>query len=425
MSYVKSVSGSDYRFLVRGVMLYHTCPWLNLLNGPLMFKRRYVTLLPLFVLLAACSSKPKPTETETTTGTPSGGFLLEPQHNVMQMGGDFANNPNAQQFIDKMVNKHGFDRQQLQEILSQAKRLDSVLRLMDNQAPTTSVKPPSGPNGAWLRYRKKFITPDNVQNGVVFWNQYEDALNRAWQVYGVPPEIIVGIIGVETRWGRVMGKTRILDALATLSFNYPRRAEYFSGELETFLLMARDEQDDPLNLKGSFAGAMGYGQFMPSSYKQYAVDFSGDGHINLWDPVDAIGSVANYFKAHGWVKGDQVAIMANGQAPGLPNGFKTKYSISQLAAAGLTPQQPLGNHQQASLLRLDVGTGYQYWYGLPNFYTITRYNHSTHYAMAVWQLGQANQCSDCQNVVAGEIDLPVRKHLLNSLPQTAEILPFR
>lgn len=389
MSYVKSVSGSDYRFLVRGVMLYHTCPWLNLLNGPLMFKRRYVTLLPLFVLLAACSSKPKPTETETTTGTPSGGFLLEPQHNVMQMGGDFANNPNAQQFIDRMVNKHGFDRQQLQEILSQAKRLDSVLRLMYNQAPTTSVKPPSGPNGAWLRYRKKFITPDNVQNGVVFWNQYEDALNRAWQVYGVPPEIIVGIIGVETRWGRVMGKTRILDALATLSFNYPRRAEYFSGELETFLLMARDEQDDPLNLKGSFAGAMGYGQFMPSSYKQYAVDFSGDGHINLWDPVDAIGSVANYFKAHGWVKGDQVAVMANGQAPGLPNGFKTRYSISQLAAAGLTPQQPLGNHQQASLLRLDVGTGYQYWYGLPNFYTITRYNHSTHYAMAVWQLGQA------------------------------------
>lgn len=389
MSYVKSVSGSDYRFLVRGVMLYHTCPWLNLLNGPLMFKRRYVTLLPLFVLLAACSSKPKPTETETTTGTPSGGFLLEPQHNVMQMGGDFANNPNAQQFIDRMVNKHGFDRQQLQEILSQAKRLDSVLRLMDNQAPTTSVKPPSGPNGAWLRYRKKFITPDNVQNGVVFWNQYEDALNRAWQVYGVPPEIIVGIIGVETRWGRVMGKTRILDALATLSFNYPRRAEYFSGELETFLLMARDEQDDPLNLKGSFAGAMGYGQFMPSSYKQYAVDFSGDGHINLWDPVDAIGSVANYFKAHGWVKGDQVAVMANGQAPGLPNGFKTRYSISQLATAGLKPQQPLGNHQQASLLRLDVGTGYQYWYGLPNFYTITRYNHSTHYAMAVWQLGQA------------------------------------
>jgi membrane-bound lytic murein transglycosylase B len=128
---------------------------------------------------------------------------------------------------------------------------------------------------------------------------------------------------------------------------------------------------------------------MPSSYKQYAVDFNGDGHINLWDPEDAIGSVANYFKEHGWVKGDQVAVQANGQAPGLENGFKTKYSVSQLAAAGLTPMQSLGGHQQASLLRLDIGTGYQYWYGLPNFYTITRYNHSTHYAMAVWQLGQA------------------------------------
>jgi membrane-bound lytic murein transglycosylase B len=187
----------------------------------------------------------------------------------------------------------------------------------------------------------------------------------------------------------VMGKTRILDALATLSFNYPRRAEYFSGELETFLLMARDEQDDPLDLQGSFAGAMGYGQFMPSSYKQYAVDFNGDGRINLWDPEDAIGSVANYFKEHGWVKGDLVAVQASGQAVGLESGFNTKYSVSQLAAAGLTPLQPLGNHQQASLLRLDIGTSYQYWYGFPNFYTITRYNHSTNYAMAVWQLGEA------------------------------------
>ncbi|WP_436893208.1 lytic murein transglycosylase B [Siccibacter turicensis] len=353
-----------------------------------MLKRRYAALLPLCVLLAACSSKPeKQQQTATTTGTPSGGFLLQPQHNVLFTSGDFANNPAAEQFIDKMVSKHGFDRQQLHEILSQAKRLDYVLRLMDRQAPTTPG--PVGPNGAWLRYRAQFITPDNVQNGVVFMNQHREALERAQRVYGVPAEIIVGIIGVETRWGRVMGKTRILDALATLSFNYPRRAEYFSGELETFLLMARDEQDDPLNLKGSFAGAMGYGQFMPSSYKEYAVDFNGDGHINLWDPEDAIGSVANYFKAHGWTTGEPVAIPATGQAPALKTGFNTQYTPGELAAAGLTPQQPLGNYSQVSLLRLDVGTGYEYWYGLPNFYTITRYNHSTHYAMAVWQLGQA------------------------------------
>ncbi len=353
-----------------------------------MLKRQYASLIPVLVLLSACSSKPKtPVAPVEASGTPSGGFLLQPQHNMLMQTGDFANNPEAEKFINKMVAEHNFDRSQQHEILSQAKRLDYVLRLMDRQAPTGPA--PTGPTGAWTRYRSQFITPDNVQNGVVFWNQYQDALNRAAQIYGVPPEIIVGIIGVETRWGRVMGKTRILDALATLSFAYPRRAAYFSGELETFLLMARTEGDDPLNLKGSFAGAMGYGQFMPSSFKQYAVDFNGDGHINLWDPEDAIGSVANYFKAHGWVPGDQVAVQAMGQAPGMENGFKTNYSVATLASAGLTPMQPLGNHDQSSLLRLDIGTGYQYWYGLPNFYTITRYNHSTYYAMAVWQLGLA------------------------------------
>ncbi|WP_130831292.1 lytic murein transglycosylase B [[Erwinia] mediterraneensis] len=346
-----------------------------------------VTLLSLFALLAACSSKPDTSAQATTPSAPKGGFLLSPDHNVQPMFGDFAGNPAAEQFIDQMVEKHGFDRQQLHAILGQAKRLDYVLRLMDRQAP--SYTPPAGPNGAWIRYRKQFITPDNVQNGVAFWNQYQDALLRAQQVYGVPPEIIVGIIGVETRWGRVMGKTRILDALATLSFNYPRRAAYFSSELETFLLMARNEQDDPLALRGSFAGAMGYGQFMPSSYQQYAVDFNGDGHINLWDPVDAIGSVAHYFQAHGWQPGQGVAVPASGQAPYLENGFKTRYSPQTLTAAGLAPQETLGNQQEVSLLRLDLGSSYQYWYGLPNFYVITRYNHSTHYAMAVWQLGEA------------------------------------
>ncbi|MTD37085.1 lytic murein transglycosylase B [Erwinia sp. CPCC 100877] len=356
-----------------------------------MFSRRYATsLLPLLVLLSACSSKSE-TRPEAMAASqvvaPRGGFLLEPQHNMIQLGGDYASNPATTSFIDKMVSEHGFDRQQLHEIFSQTKRLDYVLRLMDHQAPTTPPAP--GPNGAWLRYRAKFITPDNVQNGVVFWNEHQDALNRAWQQYGVPPEIIVGIIGVETRWGRVMGKTRIIDALSTLAFNYPRRAKYFAGELETFLLMARDEGVDPLSLKGSWAGAMGYGQFMPSSYKSFAVDFNGDGHANLWDPVDAIGSVANYFKEHGWQQDEPVAVQANGQVFGMKTGYNTQYSVSELAAAGLSPMGALGNQQQVSLLGLDVGTRYQYWYGLPNFYTITRYNHSTHYAMAVWQLGNA------------------------------------
>lgn len=355
--------------------------------------RHLATFFPLLVLLSACGSKPTPPpEVSQSPAVTSGGFLLEPAHAGHLQEGDFAFNPETARFVDKMVKTHGFDRQQLHDVLAQAKRLDWVIRLMDKQAPapaTTLPRPPSLPNGAWTRYRNQFITPDNVQNGVVFWNQYQDALQRAWEIYGVPPEIIVGIIGVETRWGRVMGKTRIIDALATLSFSYPRRAEYFTGELETFLLMARAEGNDPLSLRGSYAGAMGYGQFMPSSFKDYAVDFDGNGHVNLWDPVDAIGSVAHYFKMHGWTKGGLVAVPASGQAPGLENGFKTRYSISTLQAAGLTPQSTLGGYEEASLLRLDVGSGYQYWYGLPNFYVITRYNHSTHYAMAVWQLGEA------------------------------------
>ncbi|WP_158784083.1 lytic murein transglycosylase B [Pantoea sp. BAV 3049] len=351
--------------------------------------RYLATLLPALLLLSACSSSKAPEQVEPH-GNPfkgGNGFLLEPSHDIAPLGGDFASNPATAAFIDKMVREHNFDRQQLHDMLAQAKRLDFVLRLMDRQAP--SYQAPTGPNGAWIRYRNKFIVPGNVQNGVQFWNQYQDALNRAWQVYGVPPEIIVGIIGVETRWGRVMGKTRIIDALATLAFDYPRRADYFSSELETFLLMAREEKDDPLDLRGSFAGAMGYGQFMPSSFKQYAVDFNGDGHINLWDPVDAIGSVAHYFSAHGWQKGGAIAVPANGQAPLMESGFKTRYTMGQLSAAGLSPQVPLTGYQQASLLRFDMGKYYQYWYGLPNFYVITRYNHSNHYAMAVWQLGEA------------------------------------
>ncbi|MDH1007709.1 lytic murein transglycosylase B [Pseudomonas nicosulfuronedens] len=355
--------------------------------------RRIAYALPLLVLISACSSKPTPAPQPAqkpktpTLITPSAHPAFGSVQPITPLRGDYANNANANRFIDMMVSKYGFNRQSLHDLFAQTQELDWVIRLMDRQAPTYT--PPSGPNGAWLRYRKKFITPDNVQKGVLFWDQYEADLQRASRTYGVPPEIIVGIIGVETRWGRVMGKTRIIDALATLSFSYPRRAEFFSGELEQFLLQARKEGVDPLSLRGSYAGAMGYGQFMPSSFTKYAVDFDGDGHRDLWNPRDAIGSVANYFKQHGWVTGDAVAIPATGQARSLEDGFKTQYPVSVLANAGLRPQGSLGNHQTASLLRLDMGNTYQYWYGLPNFYVITRYNHSTHYAMAVWELGKA------------------------------------
>jgi membrane-bound lytic murein transglycosylase B len=310
-------------------------------------------------------------------------------YQVPSGGGAFTGKPAVERFIRHMEATHGFDPKQLSLVLARAQKEDWIIEAMDKPVRKSAS---TGPNGSWNRYKAKFITPDNIDKGVQFWRQYASVLGKASARYGVPPEIIVGIIGVETRWGRIMGKTRVIDALATLAFAYPRRAEYFTGELESFLVMARDEGVDPFKPTGSFAGAMGYGQFMPSSFRNYAVDFSGDGHRDLWNPVDAIGSVANYFKGHGWRSGEPVAVRASGSGASvgaLKTGFDARYPVSTLTAAGLTPTASLGGASQASLLRLDVGSGYEYWMGLHNFYVITRYNHSTYYAMAVWQLGKA------------------------------------
>ncbi len=344
-------------------------------------------LLPLtllFLLLAAgCGSNPARDQQSgdrpegTAYGTPVG-------------RGDFASNPAVGRFVSHMERKHGFDPDSLKLVLAKAQKENWIIEAMDK--PVRKSRSGGGPTGAWLRYRAKFITPDNIEKGAAFWNQYRDVLQRASAKYGVPPEIIVGIIGVETRWGRIMGKTRIIDALATLSFAYPRRSDYFTGELENFLIMARDEGFDPFTPKGSFAGAMGYGQFMPTAFHDYAVDFGGDGRRDLWNPVDAIGSVANYFHGHGWRTGQPVAVRATATGSGagaLKSGFDTSYALSTLAAKGISPAGSTGGATSASLLKLDVGSGYEYWLGLHNFYVITRYNHSTYYAMAVYQLGNA------------------------------------
>jgi membrane-bound lytic murein transglycosylase B len=310
-------------------------------------------------------------------------------YDVTPIDAGFTRYPAAERFVQDMNRKHGFDTDTLRRVLARAEKHDWIIEAMDR--PVRKSKS-TGPNGSWNRYRAKFITPDNVDKGVIFWRQYAPVLKRASDRYGVPPEIIVGIMGVETRWGRIMGKTRVIDALSTLAFAYPRRADYFTGELESFLIMARDEGFDPFRPTGSFAGAMGYGQFMPSSFRDHAVDFDGDGHRDLWNPVDAIGSIANYFKHHGWRTGEPVAVRATGgggAARALETGFKTSYPVARIESAGLSPTGSLGGVQQVSLLGLDVGSGYDYWLGLPNFYVITRYNHSTYYAMAVWQLGNA------------------------------------
>ncbi|MGQ9658880.1 MAG: lytic murein transglycosylase B [Thermochromatium sp.] len=302
--------------------------------------------------------------------------------------GDFAGAPGVDAFIDRM-RRHGYPPERTAAILSGARRQQSIIDLMNQQAPSRST----GPNGAWTRYRAKFLSEDSITNGVAFWRRNETALARAAAHYGVPPEYIVAIIGVETRYGSFTGKTRIIDALATLAFAYPRRAEYFTDELEYFLIMAREENLDPFALRGSFAGAMGLGQFMPSSFRRYAVDFDGDGHRDLWNPTDAIGSVANYFRQHGWEPGEPVAVRAQvrslAAARALESGFNTRYGLNALAERGITPMRPLGRAATVSLLELDAQGGYEYWLGLKNFYVITRYNSSTYYAMAVHQLAQA------------------------------------
>ncbi len=221
------------------------------------------------------------------------------------LGGDFAGNPELLRFIDRMSARHGFSKSYLNGVFSRTRNRDSVARLWAGNNGGAS----SGGRG-WYNYRSKFVTPANTQKGVQFWNKHHAHLQRASQRYGVDPEYIVGIMGVETRWGRILGKHKVIDALTTSAIVNKRRSKFFFKELENYLLMTRSERMDPLQPKGSYAGAMGYGQFMPSSFRAFAVDFNGDGVRDLWNPVDAIGSIANYFAKHGWKYGQKVAVPA-------------------------------------------------------------------------------------------------------------------
>lgn len=304
--------------------------------------------------------------------------------------GDFAGTPALERFIARMEGE-GFDRAELTRLFAQVRRQQWILDHMHRNTPRPSA-PPSRPTGAWPRYRDKFVTQSNLAEGTAFWHRHAATLARAERQFGVPAEYIVAIIGVETRWGGHLGSHRVIDALATLGFEYPRRSEFFTDELAHFLIMARDERIDPLKPVGSFAGAMGLGQFMPSSFRRFAIDFDGDGRRDLWNPEDAIGSVANYFVNHGWRPGQPVVARArvNQTLPmTLEVGFPSNYGLTQLAALGIDTSGFPADQQRLSLLRLDIGSGYEYWIGFDNFYAITRYNHSTFYAMAVHQLAQA------------------------------------
>ncbi|MEZ5478736.1 MAG: lytic murein transglycosylase B [Thiolinea sp.] len=309
-------------------------------------------------------------------------------YSANQLSGDFAGNRQLLSFIRAMGAKHGFDENYLYGVFSQTRNRDEVARLWAGNGGGSS----SG--SGWYNYRSKFVTPANVQKGTQFWREYQPYLLRASQQYGVDPAYIVGIMGVETRWGRILGKHRVIDALTTSAIVNQRRSSFFFQELENYLLMTRSERMDPLKPMGSYAGAMGYGQFMPSSFRAFAVDYDGDGIRDLWNPVDAIGSIANYFAKHGWKRGQDVAVPAHVTSMDyvdMPDGFKVKYSTARLAQKGIRPRE--GNWQQTGrthLLALTTVPGglKEPWIGYHNFYVITRYNHSNYYAMAVHQLAQ-------------------------------------
>jgi membrane-bound lytic murein transglycosylase B len=296
-------------------------------------------------------------------------------------------NPAARVVVDELVAEEGFNREALIQIFSQAHRKDSILEAIAR--PAEKTKP-------WYEYREIFLDHKREEQGVEFFTKHRATLARAEREFGVPAEIIVAIIGVETYYGRTVGGYRVLDALSTLAFDYPPRAPFFTSELKHYLILTRDQDMDPTDLMGSYAGAMGYGQFMPSSYRSYAIDFDQDGKIDIWDnPVDAIGSVANYFKQHGWRQGETVVAAAD-IAANTPDTIFVKTrddlqperTVAQFAADGVVARVKLDPNALAIALKLELKNGYEYWLGLHNFYVITRYNQSAMYAMSVYQLSE-------------------------------------
>lgn len=291
--------------------------------------------------------------------------------------------PEMAQFAHEIAIKDGFNEAQLRSILAQAVYKPRIIQVMNRP----------GESKPWFEYRAQLINHQVVQAGADFMRAHRAALDRAARTYGVPPEIIAAILGIETRYGENRGSFRVLDSLTTLAFHYPRRADYFRKELEHYFLLARAEKIDPMSMTGSFAGAIGMPQFMPSSYERLAVDFDGDGRRDLiTDTDDAIGSVAYYFHENGWIKGAPVAVPAKVHSAAfrsiLNQGLDPRYTRDELAHYGVQPRLPVDDHTRMALFSLDGRNGPEYWLGMHNFQVISRYNNSRLYSMAVYQLSQ-------------------------------------
>ena len=293
---------------------------------------------------------------------------------------------NVIEFVDEMVEKHGFDRDSLQRVLAKAEVKANIIK---------KISTPAERSLSWGEYRKIFITPERVNAGVTFWRENACMLERIRMETGVPVEMLVGIIGVETYFGRITGKDRVIDALATLAFEYPPRSKFFRNELVQFLLLAREEDVDPIVPMGSYAGAMGRPQFMPSSFRAYAVDATGDGKRDIWNNwADVAGSIANYFLVHGWKSDQEIATQATlgsnwtGARPKPKNSLKVEDTVTSLSRKGVVFATELPENSAGKLLTYENQSGIEYWVGFHNFFVITKYNRSVMYALAVHQLGQ-------------------------------------
>ena len=290
----------------------------------------------------------------------------------------------VQKFTGKMVDQHQFAADALAKLFKSVEIKPNIIAAM--------TRPAEGM--PWYKYRKIFMRDSRIQGGVKFWQKNQASLKLTAQRYGVPEEIIVAIIGVETLYGERTGGHRVIDALATLAFDYPKRSKFFLSELEQFLLLCREEKINPLEPMGSYAGAMGMPQFMPSSYRHYAVDFEGDMKRDIWhNPADTIASVANYFAKHHWQTGQDIAfvVQANGDKykQALTKGLSPNMTVKQLQNLGVQVPKQVAAQERVRLLSFEQEYGDDLWIGLNNFYVITRYNHSPLYAMAVFQLSAA------------------------------------
>lgn len=287
---------------------------------------------------------------------------------------------NVQHFMNKMVKQHHFQKKALESLFLEAKVQNNIIDAMERPY----EKQP------WDVYKTFFLTDSRLQGGLAFWQKHRQSLARAEKQFGVPASMIVSILGVETLYGERQGKFRVLDALSTLAFHYPKRSAYFTEELEQFLLLSKEQGRSPLTYRGSYAGAMGQPQFMPSSYRRYATTFSGGRRVDLIQDTDAvIASVAHYFQRHGWKTGQEITQPAKIQGYGIrridTNLKNAEYSTSYLRRLGVYPHTKAQViPSTAGVVALDTSKGPEYWIAYPNFYVITRYNSSPSYAMAVY-----------------------------------------